>query len=82
MLHTTVKLLKELTDAAAPLAHAESLEDFKEQGKHVCKTCSSVSPQQLDLVRSELKKNEDAQDASGMWQLLADKGVSMPDVAQ
>jgi hypothetical protein len=69
-------LLVALTQHAAPLAHAESLEDFKEQGKHVCTACS-LGPAQLAGVRAQLAAMGD-----GDWQALADEGVAMPEVAK
>lgn len=71
-----LQLLQQLTEAAAPLSAAESLEEFKERGKAVCRGCK-LSPQQLAGVRSALQGL-----CASHWQDFADDGVAMPDVAK
>lgn len=70
------QLLLELTHHASALAHAESLEDFKEQGRNVCSSCN-LTPQQLAGVRGQLQ----ALTASS-WQDLTEEGVAMADVTK
>lgn len=70
------QLLVELTQHAAPLAHTESLEDFKKQARTVCSSVD-LTPQQLHAVRPALQ----ALDSSD-WQELASAGVVAAEVAK
>lgn len=70
------QLLVGLTQHAAPLAHTDSLEDFKQQAHGVCSSIQLL-PQQLSAVRGELQ----ALDA-GSWQHFANAGVVAADVAK
>lgn len=70
------QLLLDFTQHAAPLAHTESLEDFKQQARGVCRDVQ-VTPQQLNAVRGELQALGPAS-----WTQLASDGVVAADVAK
>jgi len=76
MASSLTELLVQLTQHAAPLAHTESLEDFKQQARGVCRDVQ-FSPQQLSAVRGQLQ----ALDGSS-WQQLADVGMVAADAAE
>lgn len=70
------QLLLDFSQHAAPLAHTESLEDFKQQARGVCAEVQ-FSPQQLHAVRDQLQ----ALGSSG-WQQFGSDGVVPTDVAR
>jgi hypothetical protein len=70
------QLLVGLTEEAAPLAHAESLDEFKAQGRHVARSCQ-LTPQQLAGARAALQAM-----GSSDWGDLARAGVALPDAAK
>lgn len=70
------QLLLDFSQHAAPLAHTESLEDFKQQARGVCSEVQ-FTPQQLNAVRGELQALE-----SSSWQHLGSEGVVAADVAK
>jgi hypothetical protein len=70
------QLLLDFSQHAAPLAHTESLEDFKQQARGVCAEVQ-FSPQQLHAVRDQLQ----ALGSSG-WQQFGADGVVPTDVAR
>jgi hypothetical protein len=70
------QLLLEFTQHAAPLAHTESLEDFKQQARGVCRDVQ-FTPQQLNAVRGQLHAL-----GSSSWQQLGVDGVVAADVAR
>lgn len=70
------QLLLEFTQHAAPVAHTESLEDFKQQARGVCRDVQ-VTPQQLNAARGQLQAL-----GSSSWQQLASDGVVAADVAK
>lgn len=70
------QLLLDFSEHAAPLAHTESLEDFKQQARGVCAEVQ-FSPQQLHAVRDQLQ----ALGSSG-WQQFGSDGVVPTDVAR
>jgi hypothetical protein len=70
------QLLLDFTQHAAPLAHTESLEDFKQQARGVCRDVQ-FTPQQLNAVRGQLQAL-----GSSSWQQLGVDGVVAADVAR